>query len=141
MQMIEQRSSREATTEEPQRRRAAPRATETEGRTLRVRVCVDSGKLARRECPNTRIMEYPAGSHDLAPRTYCDIHRPAPATAEPARGERTITLSVCAESGKLATEYCPHIINKEFAPSAAPTATCDIHKPPRGSREPDGTLW
>ena len=64
-----------------------------------------------------------------------------PTAGTPSPSERKITLSICADSGKLATEYCPRVINKEFAPSAAPSARCDVHKPPADQGNPDGTLW
>jgi penicillin-binding protein 1A len=143
MRIIEQRSGpTQARPEEPQQRpTAARRSGESAGRTLRLRICADSGKLARTQCPNTKLVDYPPERRDLAPRTYCDIHGPAPAPRTPSSAERTITLSICADSGKLATEYCPRVINKEFVPSAAPSAACDIHKPPPDQRDADGTLW
>jgi penicillin-binding protein 1A len=127
----EQRRARPTTVtpEPPERRTPAP---------LRVTVCADSGKLARPECPNTRVVQYSPAERASAPRTSCDIHGPT-AGGAPEAG-RTITLGVCAESGKLATEYCPHVINKRFAPADAPSATCDVHLPPR-SPDGDATLW
>jgi penicillin-binding protein 1A len=121
-------------------------------RVERVKVCLDSGKLARPECPNTQVMTFSGEGRRRAPTTYCDLHgagaRPGSGTeagvreggARGARETGAITLSICSESGKLATEYCPHVINKTFRPSEAPSTTCDIHKPASRPDE-DGTLW
>jgi len=143
MRMIEKRSGpTKATSEEPEHRPAAVRRSDQgEGRILRVKICTDSGKLARAQCPNTQIVDYPPERRDSAPRTYCDIHGPAHAPGGLGPPERTITLSICADSGKLATDYCPRIINKQFAPSAAPTGVCQIHHPPPDRGDADGTLW
>jgi penicillin-binding protein 1A len=113
-----------------------PRERREAQRVLRITVCADSGKLARPECPETRILQYPAERADLAPKEYCDVHGPGAAPPPP----RTITLSVCEDSGKLATENCPHVVNKSFAPDQAPTRTCPIHRAARGP-DAGGTLW
>lgn len=116
------------------------RADEGQAATLRLKICPQSGKLARPECPDARVVEYPPDRRASAPQTYCDIHGPARPSDAESRPVRTITLSICAESGKLATDYCPHVVNQSFVPSAAPTSKCDIHKPPP-DRDLDGTLW
>ncbi len=47
--------------------------------TVRVTICVDSGKLAGPYCPQTVEREFPAGS---APTEVCNLHGPPPAPAE-----------------------------------------------------------
>ena len=118
-----------------------PRDAGRELRIERANVCLDSGKLARPECPNTQVMEFSGERRSQAPTRYCDLHGPAARSGgAPPAEQGAITLSTCAESGKLATEYCPQVINKTFRPSEAPSTTCDIHKP--ASRpDADGTLW
>ena len=44
----------------------------------------------------------------------------------PARG--SIVLSVCSDSGMLATENCPHVIAKAFRPREAPSQPCPLHR-------------
>jgi membrane peptidoglycan carboxypeptidase len=42
---------------------------------------------------------------------------------------RGILISICADSGKIATKYCPHVIRKRFLPGEPiPTETCPIHR-------------
>jgi len=43
--------------------------------TERVRICVDSGLLATRYCPEVIVKTFPAGK---APRRRCNLHRPPP---------------------------------------------------------------
>lgn len=39
-----------------------------------------------------------------------------------------ITLDICEDSGKIATNFCPHVIKNEvFNVKYHPTATCDLH--------------
>jgi penicillin-binding protein 1A len=140
MQLIQDRNPAAVATEEPARARETRTTQTDEGRTIRLRICSDSRKLARPECPNTEIVEYAPDQRASAPQSYCDIHGAPPTTAGPSEHEHTITLSVCADSGKLATEDCPHVINKTFRASEAPSARCDIHHASdRGGAA--GTLW
>jgi len=39
-----------------------------------------------------------------------------------------VTVEICAESGKLATRYCPETISKRFRKGTEPTESCPIHK-------------
>jgi penicillin-binding protein 1A len=141
---IEERQAAAATPaeEEPAERpaaRARERPERREPQVLRVKVCADSGLIARPECPNTRVIDYSGAERASAPRASCNLHGPSP-TGSGAEAGRTITLSVCGDSGKLATQYCPHVVNKRFAPSEAPSDTCDLHKPSNPA-DIDGTLW
>lgn len=72
--------------------------------------------------------------------------RPVPANTPPHReasatGRTTqpvtpkvkyITVTVCAESGLLATKWCPETIERTFVAGHQPTRYCNIHKPPPG---------
>jgi penicillin-binding protein 1B len=37
-------------------------------------------------------------------------------------------VSICAESGKLASPACPKVISESFAAGTEPTGTCEMHK-------------
>lgn len=143
MQLIEERGQAAISAEEPAQPEDSRTQERSETRTVRLRICTESRKLARRQCPNTEIIEYPPDRRASAPRTYCDVHGRETTSTPPApapQREHTITLSICTDSGKLATEYCPRVINKTFAASEAPSGSCDVHRAPDRS-EPDGTLW
>ncbi|UCH34936.1 MAG: penicillin-binding protein 1A [Armatimonadota bacterium] len=140
MQIIEKRNPARARRDEERPARQEPTTREGEPETgpVRVRVCLDSNKLARPECPNTGVVEYPPEQRGAVPRVSCDLHGPGSQGAPEVAG--AITLSVCSESGKLATEHCPSVVNRRFAPRDAPTTSCSIHKPPPGS-DLDEVLW
>jgi hypothetical protein len=71
---------------------------------------------------------YTLGQPPYPPKEKCTIHGPPPRVVTPENAPRgTIVLSVCAESGMLATENCPHVVNRAFAPDAAPSRPCPLH--------------
>ncbi|MCL6474000.1 MAG: PBP1A family penicillin-binding protein [Firmicutes bacterium] len=41
-------------------------------------------------------------------------------------------VRICADSGLLATRYCPEVVIKSFAASKAPRKRCPLHRPPPG---------
>lgn len=45
----------------------------------------------------------------------------------PTNRPRTVTKSICDESGLLAGPNCPHTHNQKFPPETVPSAGCDIH--------------
>lgn len=47
-------------------------------------------------------------------------------TAEPSK----VKVSICSDSGKVATDYCPHTETQSFIEGTQPTATCTIHSNP-----------
>jgi penicillin-binding protein 1A len=49
----------------------------------------------------------------------------------PASGPKMVTVEICVESGKRATEWCPETIEKQFPADKVP-GYCTIHKPPPG---------
>jgi len=104
-------------------------------------ICPRSGLLAGPYCPEPREVTYDLDAGSQPPTETCNIHtappsatsRPAPRPAAPRReaapsGE-TVTLSVCAITGKLATRYCPIVVQKTLSTDAAPTETCTRHGP------------
>jgi penicillin-binding protein 1A len=52
----------------------------------------------------------------------------APKPNKPTAKVSYVTVSVCAESGKLATRYCPQTVSRKFRKGAQPTEYCPIHK-------------
>ncbi len=52
-----------------------------------------------------------------------------PRIASPPAVER---VRVCADSGLLATRYCPEVLVKTFTASRAPQRRCNLHRPPPG---------
>jgi penicillin-binding protein 1A len=105
-------------------------------RTFTRSICVESGLLARPECPDVKTVTYTEGEEPAPPAEQCDIHapKPPPATTTDGSARGTITLSVCSESGLLATENCPHVVNRTFAPEEAPSEPCPLHPASRGGR-------
>ena len=107
---------------------AAEQPQQEQDRTYTRQICADSGMLARPECPNVKTVTYIEGQPPYPPKEKCNLHgtsAPPPGADKPAPG--SIRLSVCAESGMLATENCPHVVNRSFAPDAAPAQPCPIH--------------
>jgi hypothetical protein len=112
-------------------------------------ICPFSGLLAGPNCPPPVQVTYDLESDDKPPTKVCDIHsRPATPRVEPQPAEqrpqqvapkaapkkvrRTVTLPICAISGKLATPFCPIVKNVTFDEDRAPTETCTRHgrRPP-----------
>lgn len=46
--------------------------------------------------------------------------------------ERKVTVKLCPDSGKLATQWCPETVTRTIAPSLVPKAFCNRHKPKTG---------
>jgi penicillin-binding protein 1A len=111
------------------------------------RICPRSGLLAGPYCPEPREVTYNLDAGSEPPTETCNIHtgpapeqrrpparslgsgqaRPAPARREPSARSEKVTLSVCAITGKLATQYCPIVVQRTFDADAAPTETCTRH--------------
>jgi penicillin-binding protein 1A len=53
-------------------------------------------------------------------------------TYTPASSPKLVTVTVCAESGLLATKWCPETISETFVAGTQPKKYCTIHKPPPG---------
>lgn len=69
------------------------------------------------------------------------VSEPPPVTApvQPRLSEPRITLPpatekvrICADSGLLATRYCPEVVMKTFPAGKAPKKRCNLHRPPPG---------
>ena len=101
--------------------------------TVTLRICDDSQLLATRYCPSSHTETFARGSE---PTSYCTMHgpgkTPAPARDNTQQGadsnyQQLTTVTVCRDSGLLATRYCPHKITKRVPEDQVPTQTCNIH--------------
>ncbi len=77
------------------------------GGLVKVAVCNKSGLLPSNICPTESIVTdyFVQGTQ---PTATCDVH---------------VTATVCAETGKLAAEYCPEPVTKVFIQRKEPYAT------------------
>lgn len=103
------------------------------GEQYTVRVCTASGDRATRWCPESMAVTYIRGRAPSPPAASCSIHTGPAAIPDqdetPAPGghaEEGVLLSVCAETGKLATDRCPTVLQKRFTRNM-PTETCPLH--------------
>jgi penicillin-binding protein 1A len=98
--------------------------------TRSVTICVDSGGLATPYCPHTTEKLLHPG--DKSPGS-CTMHKtvvggPRPGDTDSPKSRRAArSLTICAQSGKIATEYCPQTFDKTFGPGSGPTASCTVH--------------
>jgi hypothetical protein len=114
---------------------------------VRVKICSESGLLASSRCPRTYEVSYDKGTepkevctldhktHDLSNEgigngkesiSTSGPHRPGTSSDN----GRYVTVSICADSGYIANEYCPEVIAKRFKADEAPTRVCQIHRAP-----------
>ena len=115
---------------------AAPASTD---QVVTVTVCTESQFLSTRWCPETYRETFTAGA---APDRVCSIHgppnrtSPSPAPAKPEEDHTQTTtptvepirLAVCADTGKIATRYCPRRVVKTFTMANTPSEVCDVHQ-------------
>ncbi len=103
----------------------------TAGRTITV--CTSSGGLATAYCPDT--VERSLGPGEPMPGR-CRIHGGAAppdthSTDEvhdvPDTGGRTVTVTICVDSGMPAGPHCPDTVERSFPASSAPGGRCTIH--------------
>jgi len=129
-----------STARERRRPQAGARPQETatpEAKPVKRTLCAATGLLANPECPEVIEKTYPPGQESEAPSEYCYMH---PGREGEASSSERITLSICRDTGLLATSSCPRVVNRSFLPEEAPTKTCDRHTGSHGSA-PDTSLW
>ncbi|MBC7286785.1 MAG: PBP1A family penicillin-binding protein [Armatimonadetes bacterium] len=113
------------------------RSAAVERRSRVVTLCVDSDQRATPYCPQTYEKEFGPDEEIPGP---CRIHgRPARSTSPdeenqvpveaPAETGRRVTI--CTDSGQLATPYCPHTVERHFPPGTGPSGACTLHGPPK----------
>ncbi len=108
-----------------------------------ISICAATGLRATPYCPQTVVKAF-APDEDVPGR--CTNHTgPQPSAGRAASGssdqppppeERTALVTICVDSGKLATPFCPQTREMEFPIGSAPTGSCDLHEPP--SEPPSG---
>jgi membrane carboxypeptidase/penicillin-binding protein len=83
-----------------------------------------------------------AGAYIALP-SWCDIlreyyaTRPARDFAEPGG---IVAETVCADSGRLATAYCPRVQSEVFSDRTRPTRECDLHSITSADRDGETLL-
>lgn len=95
-----------------------------------VTICAETGMLAGPYCPST--YEKVLGADEEMPGRCTKHRKPSGAAvelrsneAEPQEGSRAVTI--CADSGELATPHCPHTVEAHFPPGRGPSRTCTLH--------------
>lgn len=92
--------------------------------------------------PQLKLGNGQTGSHaalpfwaDFMKAVYDTLNLPAQNFKQP---PEVVSLQVCEESGKLATNFCPKVITEVFNIKFHPTEQCDIHtKPDMKQKKPD----
>jgi membrane peptidoglycan carboxypeptidase len=99
---------------------AAPNlaASDPEGDVVRRRVCVVSGQLATRGCPETEVQAFARGSE---PTETCALHG-----IEPARKGEVVVL--CRDSGDLAGPRCKRLTTVRLAAGEPRPPLCPLHR-------------
>jgi len=99
--------------------------------------CRQSGGLATPYCPDTYEATLAPGE---APPGVCSIHRPPAGHSRPGpdevheepdnggSGGRTVTVTICTDSGMPAGPYCPDTVERTFPAGSAPGGTCSVHR-------------
>ncbi|MFQ6132127.1 MAG: transglycosylase domain-containing protein [Armatimonadota bacterium] len=114
-------------------KRAGPDEREEEEKEpVRLTICAESGAQATRYCPYTREEVFEA---DEAPTGVCGRHGPAgeplreptPLGPSPVPPRATEGVTICTQSGRRATSYCPNTVTRHFAPGTAPGGQCTLH--------------
>ena len=109
-----------------------------------VTICTQSGGLATPYCPDT--VERTLGPGE-APPGVCSMHRPTRGREAPpdeiynepaAPGGRTVSVTICTESGMPAGPHCPDTVERTFPAGSAPRGTCRMHGG-GGAPEPEPT--
>lgn len=99
------------------------------GREYTVAICADTGELANQYCPEKVMVTYVKGSGEEPPGAICSLHT-GPESVPSADGSDNdqggVLISICAETGKIATDKCPTVLLRRFK-NNAPTETCPLH--------------
>ena len=91
----------------------------------------DSSDAPRRDAPEKRDAPTPepTPSSDEADAAA----RPRPRTEPtPEPEEKKVTVTLCSDSGKLATRWCPETVTRTIEPALVPKTHCTTHKPRPG---------
>jgi penicillin-binding protein 1A len=101
--------------------------------TYQVTICMETGDRATPWCPETMVVTYMKGRQPSPPSRRCSAHTNAAGvpTANGQEGGGTseqggVLISVCAETGKIASDRCPRVLLRRFTDDP-PTETCPLH--------------
>ncbi len=118
-------------------------AEEEEEEGVVVTICTQTGQRATEYCPQT--VDKLFGSDEQVPGD-CTKHRATGAgsatagSGSPEGGqpgtEHTVTVTICEDSGKLATPFCPRTSEIEVPADSAPTTKCSLHGLPASTSGP-----
>lgn len=101
----------------------------TEDNLVEVQVCKQSNLIANNYCPEIIIKKF---SEEEKPTEVCNLHSSSPSFSLTKPSSSVVDVDICRTSGKLANEYCPEIIVKEYPIDKVPRAVCDIHTQKNG---------
>lgn len=140
-----------ASTIEKKRERRTDRSTEKSSK-IRVRICSESGLLASSGCPRSYQVSYdretkPSETCTLDHKTHvldddgADTNTTRDDTSVtsnngPRRpgvvsdGNKYVTVTICADSGYIANEYCQETVTRRYQSDEAPARVCKIHTAP-----------
>lgn len=117
---------------EPGNSAGSDATTDDTADTVTATVCSDSGLLATSNCPNTYTQKFVRGSE---PTAYCNLSHTRAATdtrtnpqPAPAPDVQLVTVTVCSDTGMLATPYCPKTARKQIPIDDVPTQVCTKHR-------------
>ncbi len=114
----------------------APKPVRPQDRYL-VTICTQTNLRATRWCPETKIVTYIKGRPPFPPKDTCHTHT-GPESIPDADGSDTrshvengkdkggVIISICAQTGKIATAKCPIVLQRRFTHDP-PTETCPLH--------------
>jgi membrane peptidoglycan carboxypeptidase len=106
-----------------------PHRNREQAKAQTITMCADSDMRATPNCPRTYEKTFQPGERIPG---YCTIHGGNPggkkSGTKAASGGKTVTVSICADSGMLAGPYCPHTVERTFPAGQAPKKHCTLHK-------------
>ncbi len=141
------RATKPSEPEEEEEEQEAPSVTppQFDHGVRRVTICRLSGGLATPYCPDTVEVTLAPGQPVPPP---CWMHGPrghtghrapytprTPSTSparpspRPAPSQKTVTVTICTQSGQLATPYCPDTVERTFPAGTEPKTRCTLHGP------------
>ncbi len=91
--------------------------------------------LGRGETGNAAALPFWA---DFMKRVYETVRIPDETFKQP---PDVIRLQICEDSGKLATNYCPRVVDEVFNVKYHPTELCDIHKGPNLNKKKRNVIF
>jgi penicillin-binding protein 1A len=114
-------------------REETPRTADETGDRFSVTICQDSDDRATPWCANTELRTYIKGRAPYPPSATCVMHT-GPSDVPTADNHDTgaqdrrggVLISICVETGKIATDKCPIVRLRRFTTNA-PTETCPMH--------------